>query len=158
MMFASGSVSFLIGKNFDFNKLFANGINYARYTDEAFLRKLCRQKVMKNFESVRTYSVLSKSHQDRHEEILQKVKEFVYDPNTDDRLIFNVQSYALRKALDRSVSEIYADTGLFLDFQRLNTEVVVKKTSKFKQFNFLRGGSDSKLSSSDSFYGDFRQA
>lgn len=105
MMFASGSVSFLMSKNFDFNKLFDKGINYARYTDEAFLKKLCKQKVTKNFESVRTYSVLSKSHQNRLEEMLDQIKEFVYDPTTDDRLVFNVQSYALRKAVDRNIND-----------------------------------------------------
>jgi len=117
-MFASGSVSFLIGQHFDFNKLFDKGINYARYTEEASLKKLCKQKVTKSFESIRTYSILSKSHQTRLEEMLEEIKEFVYDPTTNDKLVFNIQSYALRKALDRNINDLYVDTGIYASFDR----------------------------------------
>ena len=62
MMFQSGAVSFLIQNNFDFNKLFDKGISYSRFTDKERILKLCRQKITKTSESVRAYSILSKTH------------------------------------------------------------------------------------------------
>ena len=89
-MFQSGAVSFLVQNNFDFNKLFDKGINYGRYTVRDKIHELCKQKITKTCESVRAHSVLSKTHEQELEEMLAAAKKFVYDPNTDDKLTFNI--------------------------------------------------------------------
>jgi mRNA-degrading endonuclease RelE of RelBE toxin-antitoxin system len=43
---------------------------------------------MKNSESVRSCSILSKTHQEKLEELLKEVHDFVFDPMTSDKLIF----------------------------------------------------------------------
>jgi|APFre7841882793_1041355.scaffolds.fasta_scaffold208964_1 poly(A)-specific ribonuclease len=42
MSMQSGTVSFLIDHNFDFNKLFKDGINYGRYGETEKINRLCR--------------------------------------------------------------------------------------------------------------------
>ena len=63
---------------------------------------------------------------------MHEIKEFVYDPNTEDKIRFNVQSYALRKALDRNVNDLYADTGIYVESYRSSCWIAVRKTTKFK--------------------------
>lgn len=63
---------------FNFNKLFDKGINYGRYSQSEYLKSLCRQKVTKNFESIRSYSILSKTHQIDLEKKMKEIEEFVY--------------------------------------------------------------------------------
>lgn len=130
---------------FDFNKLFDKGINFGRYSQSEYLKDLCRQKIQKNFESVRSYSILSKTHQEQLVKLIEEIKEFVYDPNTSDTLTFNIESYALKKALSRRVTEIYMNTGIFTEFTRQSPETIIKKSKQFKQAHFLKdlsGSSD----------------
>lgn len=138
MMFHTGSVSFLIENNFNFNKLFEKGINFGRYSEEEHLRSLCRQKATKNFESVRSYSVLSQTHQKRLEEMMLEIENFVYDPNTTEDLTFQIESYSLKKALSKRVTDVYLGTGVFTEFNRQSPETSIKKSRSFKQVNFLR--------------------
>jgi hypothetical protein len=90
MLFQAGAVSFLVRNNFDFNKLFAQGINFGRFSEEQKLRDLCVQKVTKNFESMRSYSQLSKTHQAELERILDQVDDFVYNTTSPEQLVFQI--------------------------------------------------------------------
>jgi Cft2 family RNA processing exonuclease len=45
----------------------------------------------------------------------------------------------LKKALAKTVTKIYMNTGIFTEFQRALPETVIKKSKSFKQANFLRG-------------------
>lgn len=103
---------------FNFNKLFDKGINFGRYSQAEYLKNLCKQKVTKNFESVRSYSILSKTHQEDLDKYLQEINDFVYDPNTSERLTFQIESYALRKQMSRRVYEKYSNAGIFTEFSR----------------------------------------
>jgi len=71
--------------------------------------------------------------------MLGQIKEFVYDPTTSDKLTFQIDSYALKKALSRRVTEIYMGTGIFTEFTRQNPETIIKKSKTFKQVNFIKG-------------------
>ena len=70
--------------------------------------------------------------------MMDKVEEFAYDPTAGDRLIFQIQSYALKKALSKRITDKYMGTGIFTEFQRQSPETIVKKSKSFKQINFLR--------------------
>lgn len=62
-LFQANAVSFLIGNNFDFNKLFKEAISFARLSDQKRIRQNCVYKVTKSFPSERAFSCLSSSHQ-----------------------------------------------------------------------------------------------
>ena len=71
--------------------------------------------------------------------MLSDIKEFVYDPTTSDRLTFQIESYALKRALSRKVTDIYLNTGIFTEFTRQSPETIIKKSKQFRQVNFLKG-------------------
>ena len=67
-----------------------------------------------------------------------KIHEFVHDSSSDDKLIFQINSYPLKKALSKKVSEKYMNTGVFTEFQRLIPETIIKKSKNFKQAHYLK--------------------
>ena len=71
--------------------------------------------------------------------MMKQIDEWVYDTNSEERLVFQVQSYSLKKALAKEVTNVYKGTGVFTDFNRSSSETLVKKTKTFKQRNFMRG-------------------
>jgi hypothetical protein len=141
---------------FNFNKLFDKGINYGRYSQSDYLKNLCRQKVTKNFESVRSFSILSKTHQKDLEKYLTQIHEYVYDAKTSDKLTFQIESYALKKQLSRKVTEKYMGTGIFTEFSRQSPETVIKKSKQFRQANFLKGADLTTSSEQSSYYSSSR--
>lgn len=118
MVFQSGAVTFLLQNSFDFNKLFENGINYGRYTDQEFIKSRCHMKVMKSLETTRFHVTLSNRHVKVLEQMMKQIEDFVYDPNAKETLTFHIQSYALKKALGKEVTILYMNTGLFTEFTR----------------------------------------
>ena len=70
---------------------------------------------------------------------MNKVKDWVYDPQSEKKLSFNINSLGLRKYLDKKISAEYKGTGVFCVWNRKNIEVSVEKTKKFKQTDFLKG-------------------
>ena len=76
--------------NFDFNKLFDKGISYGRIGNKQAIRELCRQKVTKTLEMIRSCSVLSKSHQKQLDDMMDEIEKFVFDPTTEDRLVYQI--------------------------------------------------------------------
>lgn len=84
----SSAVSFLVKNNFDFNGLFDRGIGYSRFSKLDELRHLCKQQVTRNFQSTRSFAMLSKTHQKELEDLMDEVEQFVYDPTTSDSLVF----------------------------------------------------------------------
>mgnify|MGYP006907047442 CR=1 FL=1 len=47
---------------------------------------------------------------------MEKILEWVYDPASNQKLIFNIGSYSLKKALSKQVTKIYIGTGIFTEF------------------------------------------
>ena len=70
---------------------------------------------------------------------MKEIDEFVYDSNSELTHTYQIQSYALRKALAKEVTNQYKGTGVFTDFTRGSSETVIKKAKTFKQRNFMRG-------------------
>lgn len=132
MMFQSSAVSFLVKNNFDFNMLFDKGVPFSRITKKAELRSLCNQKITRNFQSTRSFAMLSKTHQEEVDRYLRKIEKFVYDPTTSDQLVFEIESYALKKGLAKRVTEIYISTGIFTEFSRADSLCTIKKSKNFK--------------------------
>ena len=94
---------------------------------------------MKVFQPNRSFNSLSTTHQKLLVEMMKQIDEWVYDTNSEERLVFQVQSYSLKKALAKEVTNVYKGTGVFTDFNRSSSETLVKKTKTFKQRNFMRG-------------------
>jgi hypothetical protein len=63
------------------------------------LKKECTWKVTKTFPSLRGYTSLSTSHQQRLKDIMKDIDEWVYDPNSEEQIKFTIHSYSLKKAL-----------------------------------------------------------
>lgn len=69
---------------------------------------------------------------------MEEIENFVYDPNTTENHTFDIESYSLRKALSKRVTDVYMGTGVFAEFNRQSPEMLIKKARSFKQVNFLR--------------------
>lgn len=70
--------------------------------------------------------------------MMNKINEFVHDSNSEDKLIFQIYSYPLKKALSKKVNEKYMNTGVFTEFQRQSPETIIKKSKNFKQVHYLK--------------------
>lgn len=42
----------------------------------------------------------------------------MYDPTAEETLTLTIESYALRKALSKKITEIYMATGVFTEYNR----------------------------------------
>ena len=138
MMFQSSAVSFLVKNNFDFNMLFDKGVPFSRLTKKSDLNSLCTQKITRNFQSTRSFSMLSKTHQMDLEQLMIRVDKFVYNPMETDSITFEIESYPLKKGLAKKITERFMSTGIFTEFGRGDSSCTVKKSKNFKQANFLR--------------------
>ena len=69
---------------------------------------------------------------------MRRVENFVYDVSSAESFLVDIESYALRKAFSKAITEKYLATGLYTEMNRQSTETVVKKSKSFKQANFLR--------------------
>ena len=67
---------------------------------------------------MRSFSILSKTNLKLLDLMMDKINEFVHDSNSEDKIIFEIYSYPLKKALGKKVSEKYMNTGVFTEFQR----------------------------------------
>ena len=54
-------------------------------------------------------------------------------------LELKIDSYSLRKALERQVKKVYLNMGVFTEFKRTSPEMKVQKSRTFRQQNFLKG-------------------
>lgn len=70
---------------------------------------------------------------------MDEIEQWVYDPQSDKCKQFEIQSFSLRKALNRQLSKTYMNQGVFMDYDRNTTTVKIKKSKGFRQSNFLRG-------------------
>ncbi len=112
----SNAISFLAGNNFDFNKLFNQGISFARQSEEQDIYDQSIYKVTKSFPSERSYSSLSEAHQRMLDDMMARIDEWVYDPSQQNKLVFNLDSYSLKKALGKQVTKHYMKSGIFTEF------------------------------------------
>ena len=88
-------------------------------------------KVTKSFPSERSYTSLSGSHQRQLDDMMAKIDEWVYDPSQQLKLVFNLHSYSLKKALSKQVTKFYMKSGVFVEYQNGLPETVVKKSKSF---------------------------
>lgn len=79
--------------------------------------------------------------------MLEEIHIFVYDPSTADTQTYQIESYALKKALSRKITEIYMGSGIFTEFTRQSPETIIKKSKAFRQTNYMK---DAELSGSES--------
>ena len=70
---------------------------------------------------------------------MAQIVEFVYDPTSDQKLVFQISSNGLKKALSKQIQKEYMNTGLFCEYVRGQCETAIKKSKSFKQSLFLRG-------------------
>jgi len=49
---------------------------------------------------------------------MKQIDDFVYNPNEKENLVLDISSYALRKALNRKVTDKFVNTGLYADFSK----------------------------------------
>jgi len=49
---------------------------------------------------------------------MDDIEDFVYDPNTTENRLIDIESYSLRKALSKRVTDVYMGTGVFAEFNR----------------------------------------
>ena len=68
--------------------------------------------------------------------MLATISEFVYDPSSASKLVFNIDSHLLKKALSQAVQARYMHTGVFTEYSQAIKQVIVKKGKSFKQENF----------------------
>ena len=61
--------------------------------------KECENKVTKNYQQLRAFNSLSTNHYKRLLEIMKEIDEWVYDANSDEKLVYQIQSYSLKKAI-----------------------------------------------------------
>ena len=50
--------------------------------------------------------------------MLDAVRDFAFDPTGEEKITFTIESYSLKKALSRKITEIYMSTGIFTEFTR----------------------------------------
>ena len=63
---------------------------------------------------------------------MKEVEEFVHD-HTQGQIKFSIQSFSLKKALGKRVTDLYMGTGVFAEFTRQSPEAIVKKSKSFNQ-------------------------
>lgn len=76
---------------------------------------------------------LSTERQKQLEEKLAEIESWVYNPCSEKRLAFEIESNSLKKAIDKQVKRQYLGSGVFFEFQRGVAHCEVKK--KDKMFN-----------------------
>ena len=100
-------MAFLNKHHFDFNTLFEKGVSFSRLTEKDKLNSLCTEKIARMFQfvpwsgSLRAFSTLSKAHVEKSEELMVAIENFVYDPTSEEAIVFEVESYALKKELKK---------------------------------------------------------
>ena len=107
------TIAFLAKNNFDFNKLFSGSINYARKSEFAEVYEKCVYRVGKYFPDNRSHEALSMAHEVELEEHMTRIKEWVYDPASEMKLTFTINSLGLRKYLDKKIMAEFKGTGVF---------------------------------------------
>lgn len=50
--------------------------------------------------------------------MVQETEEFIYDPNQSESISFEIESYALKKALSKMITDKYMKSGVFTDYNR----------------------------------------
>ena len=70
---------------------------------------------------------------------MAKIQEWVYNPTSEKKLTFTVNSLGLRKYLDKKMIQQFKGTSVYYKWERKVAEVYVEKGKKFKQTDFLKG-------------------
>ena len=88
---------------------------------------------MKTKQPDRIMSCLSVKHQKVLEDLMEQVKEFVYDSQSKERIKFDIPNKALQKALQKEVTRVYLGTGVFTEYDKTKPDTYIKKSKGFKQ-------------------------
>ena len=79
---------FLAQNKFDFNTLFQKPINYGRLSDMENIYSKCVNKAGGYNPDVRSFEALSTKNQDLLEQIMDEIREWVYDHKSEKRKNF----------------------------------------------------------------------
>lgn len=115
--------------NFNFNKLFVEGVNYQRLCDE----QLVRDKISAvldsnpvvlqengsygyiNYSQQRSFTSIGSKSAKSLDDYIRKVQNFIILANKSDKplvLDLNIESYALRRKLSQSLQTLYKDRNV----------------------------------------------
>ena len=133
------TIAFLARNNFDFNKLFTKAIGYTKMSDLDKVYEKCVSKVGRYYPDKISLEALSTAHEKEFVILQKKIRDWVYDPSSEKKLKFEVNSQGLRKYLDKKINAEYRGKNIFLSWNRKSPEVIVEKSKKFKQIDFMEG-------------------
>jgi len=151
--------------NFDFNKLFKEGINYQRLSDETLIRQMIDLRpeydIIKSvsctktnqgirYNSQRAYTSIGVTSKTSLEDYVRKVANFAVLVQTRDDwpiMEIKIESYALRRKLSQELQNIYKDRYLiFTDFSKGSSTFTVRKYKPKDQTNDGPNKKEEKLS------------
>ena len=144
--FKASNLKFLVKHHFDFNKLFVEGVNYQRLSNEALIKQKIElrpefqiiQSVsnMKNHEGLhyntqRAFTSIGSTSRTSLEDYIRKVANFaVLAQNSDDWPVLEIKidSYALRRKLSQELQAIYNNRNMiFTNFSKASPIFTVRK-------------------------------
>ena len=93
--------------------LFSSAINYARLSEFQNIYEKCVFKIGSYYPNSRHCEALSTKNQALQEEVMQKVKDWVFDPTSESKLVMTINSLTLRKSIDKRVRKEYHKSGMY---------------------------------------------
>lgn len=108
-------MEFLAGNNFDFNKVFNQGISYVRQSNATQLHEKCVKWIAKNLAAEASALSNAGSYQRQLDELLSQVNSWANDRNSANRLTLSIPSYNLRKALTKLVARLCLKAGIVVE-------------------------------------------
>lgn len=132
VQFDSSTLKFLLDNNFDFNKLFKDGINYSRLSEKDQINERMKKYLREAPEFKRFYTHLGSKSSQSLDELISKVQNFVekvkLDVNNQHCLELEIESFALKKQLATNIHNIYKDQGIvYCEYKKGTSTFTVKK-------------------------------
>jgi len=141
LQFKASNIRFLMKHNFDFNKLFASGVNYQRLSDKQRVYDKVQQQTdlaivnagstQVNYNPHRSFTSIGNTSQKSLDHYLRKVANFVELAKRSDEWLsidFTIESYALRRKLSENLQFLYKDRNLiYTQFSSNSTTFTVRK-------------------------------
>jgi hypothetical protein len=133
LMFDASAVKFLISNNFDFTKLFREGISYARLSE----KDLVKSRIDKKINGVhlgRFYQHMGSRSQKDLDFYMSKVHSFVEQTNKRDpenkkpTLELKIESHPLKKELAAQIKDAYGkERTLYTQFEKGSDLFIIKR-------------------------------
>ena len=132
MQFDTSSLKFLIDNNFNFNKLFKEGLTYQKLSDKDLIHSRIAKVVGDAPPYKRFYTSLGQQSQTSLKDYLVKCQDFVEKTRSDTEnqhfLELQIESYALKKQLARDLYVIYGEQNLiYTNYSKDSDKFTIKK-------------------------------